>query len=231
MYYYNSKGVDLQKPKVLLLEDDMSLSETIKEYLEEEGFEVTSVHTSDEAMDALYEEPYDILLLDVMVPGIDGFELLRQIRKTKQIPAIFITSLDSVENLEKGFQSGADDYIRKPFALKELKIRMETLLKRSFEAKDDKIPIDDHAVFDIKANELLIDGKPANLNQKELRLLKLFLQHPNETLSHDTIYEHLWDYDETPSDMALRTYIKNLRKYLGKEKIESIKRYGYKFIK
>ena len=221
----------MQKPKVLLLEDDMSLSETIEEYLEDEGFEVTSVHTSDEALDAVYEKPYDILLLDVMVPGIDGFELLRQIRETKNIPAIFITSLDSVENLEKGFQSGADDYIRKPFALKELKIRMETLLKRSFESKEEKIPIDDHTFFDIKANELLVDGKPANLNQKELRLLKLFLQHPNETLSHETIYEHLWDYDETPSDMALRTYIKNLRKYLGKEKIESIKRYGYKFIK
>ncbi|BCD60602.1 MULTISPECIES: response regulator transcription factor [unclassified Nitratiruptor] len=221
----------MQKASVLLLEDDINLAETIKEYLEDEGYNVDVVHTSSDAMDNIYEKHYDILLFDVMVPGIDGFELLKKIREKEETPAIFITSLDSVENLEKGFESGADDYIRKPFALKELKIRMETLLKRSFETKNDRIPIDKNIFYDIKSNQLFINDQSANLNQKELRLLKLFLQHPNEVLSHDTIYEHLWDYEETPSDMALRTYIKNLRKYIGKERIESIKRHGYKFIK
>ncbi|BCD67725.1 response regulator transcription factor [Nitratiruptor sp. YY09-18] len=221
----------MQNTNVLLLEDDMSLSETIAEYLEDEGFQVTAVYNSDEALDKIYEENFDILLLDVMVPGTDGFTLLRQIRQRSDAPAIFITSLDSVENLEKGFASGADDYIRKPFALKELKLRMETLLKRTYEAKESKIAINEKSYFDIKSGTLYVDGKPVNLNQKEIRLLKLFLKHPNEQISHEQIYETLWDYNETPSDMALRTYIKNLRKYLGKERIESIKRYGYKFIK
>ncbi|BAF70396.1 response regulator transcription factor [Nitratiruptor sp. SB155-2] len=221
----------MQKASVLLLEDDINLAETVKEYLEDEGYNVDVVHTSSDAMDSVYEKHYDILLFDVMVPGIDGFELLKKIREKEETPAIFITSLDSVENLEKGFESGADDYIRKPFALKELKIRMETLLKRSFETKKDRIQIASNIFFDIKSNQLILNNEPINLNQKELRLLKLFLQHPNEVLSHETIYEHLWDYEETPSDMALRTYIKNLRKYIGKERIESIKRHGYKFIK
>ncbi len=221
----------MQKAKVLLLEDDMNLSDTISEYLEEQGYEVDQAFTSEEALEKVYESKYDILLLDVMVPGIDGFELLKKIRKQCEAPAIFITSLDSVENLEKGYESGCDDYIRKPFALKELVLRMETLLKRSFETKESRIPIDERSYFDLDRNELVVEGKPVNLNQKELRLLRLFLKHRGEQLSHEKIYDTLWDYDETPSDMALRTYIKNLRKILGKESIESIKRYGYKFTK
>ncbi|SMC09998.1 response regulator transcription factor [Nitratiruptor tergarcus] len=221
----------MQKAKLLLLEDDLNLSETIAEYLEDEGFEVEQTFTSDEALEKVYEHNYDLLLLDVMVPGIDGFTLLKKLRQKSDAPAIFITSLDSVENLEKGYESGCDDYIRKPFALKELKLRIETLLKRSFDTKEEKIPIDEKSYFDIKSNQLFVNETPVNLNQKEIKLLKLFLKHPNEQISHEKIYETLWEYDETPSDMALRTYIKNLRKYLGKEKIESIKRYGYKFNK
>jgi len=217
--------------RVLLLEDDTNLSETIKEYLEDEGYEVESAYTSQEALEKVYEKHFDILLLDVMVPGENGFELLKKIRKASDTPAIFITSLDGVDSLEEGYRSGCDDYIRKPFALKELLLRIETLLKRQLQAKENTIHIDQHNHYDIKKNELISHGQPANLNQKELKLLKLFLKHPNEPISHEKIYETLWEYDETPSDMALRTYIKNLRKYLGKDRIESIKRYGYKFIK
>ncbi|MRI83942.1 MAG: two-component system response regulator [Nitratiruptor sp.] len=217
------------KGKILLLEDDLALSETIREYLEDAGFVVESVYTGDEALERVYEHNYDLLLLDVMVPGIDGFELLRQIRERTDTPAIFITSLDSVENLERGFKSGCDDYIRKPFALKELLLRIETLLKREF-GKRERVVIDDRRYFDLESQSLYVDGEAVPLNQKERSLLKLFLKHPNEPLSHERIHDALWEYGERPSDMALRTYIKKLRKYLGKERIESIKRYGYKFI-
>ncbi len=216
--------------RVLLLEDDTNLSETIKEYLEDEGYEVDAVYDSQEALDRIYEKSYDILLFDVMVPGMDGFELLKKVRKKSDAPAIFITSLNSVENLEKGYESGCDDYIRKPFALKELLIRMESLLKKEF-GKNERVVIDKDIYYDTEQDRLFVKNEPVNLNHKEKKLLKLFLKHPNEPLSHEKIYQYLWDYDENPSDMALRTYIKNLRKHLGKERIESIKRYGYKFIK
>jgi len=216
--------------KILLLEDDINLSDTIAEYLEEEGFEVESVYNGQEALDRIYERNYDLLLLDVMVPGIDGFALLKEVRKHTDTPAIYITSLDSVENLEKGFKSGADDYIKKPFVLKELLLRIETLLRREY-GKKEQIEIDEKNYFDLATDTLYHEGKRINLNQKELALLKLFLKHPNEPLSHEKIHETLWGYDEEPSDMALRTYIKNLRKVLGKKRIESIKRYGYKFVK
>jgi DNA-binding response OmpR family regulator len=138
--------------------------------------------------------------------------------------------MDSVDDLERGFQSGCDDYIRKPFALKELKIRVETLLKRSFfhEAKT-FVPIDETISYDTKNGELIIAGETVSLGNKESRLLKLFIKKEGEVLAHERIYGHLWDYDEEPSDTALRTYIKNLRKIIGKERIVSIKKQGYKF--
>ena len=122
--------------KILLLEDDANLNETVTEFLEEQGYEVVSVYDGHEAQEKLYESKYDLLLLDVNTPGINGFDLLRESREEGIVaPAIFITSMDSVDDLEKGFESGCDDYIRKPFALKELYIRVETLLKRGFSMK------------------------------------------------------------------------------------------------
>jgi DNA-binding response OmpR family regulator len=139
--------------------------------------------------------------------------------------------MDSVDDLEKGFESGCDDYIRKPFALKELLIRIETLLKRGFfHATNEMIPVAEGIEYDTKTGELVINGEYVSLGNKESRLLKLFMKAQGEVISHDRIYKHLWDYDEEPSDSALRTYIKNLRKLIGKESIVSIKKQGYKFI-
>ena len=217
--------------KILLLEDDANLNETVTEFLEEEGHQVVSVYDGHEAQEKLYESKYDLLLLDVNTPGINGFELLKEARTSKVLaPAIFITSLDSVDDLEKGYESGCDDYIRKPFVLKELKIRVETLLKRGFfhEAKE-TIEISKTILYDIENNELIIDEKTVSLGHKESKLLKLFMKNDGNVIAHSRIYDHLWDYDEDPSDTALRTYIKNLRKIIGKEKIVSIKKQGYKF--
>jgi len=218
--------------KILLLEDDANLNETVTEFLEEQGYEVVSVYDGYEAQEKLYETRFDLLLLDVNVPGIDGFELLRESREEGVVaPAIYITSMDSVDDLEKGFDSGCDDYIRKPFALKELLIRVETLLKRSFyHEKKEFVQIDTNIAYDIKNGELIIDGKSVSLGNKESRLLRLFMKAEGEVLSHERIYKHLWDFDEEPSDSALRTYIKNLRKMIGKERIVSIKKQGYKFV-
>jgi len=219
------------KTKLLLLEDDLTLSETIVDYFEEQGFEVIAAYDGEEALSAIYENGFDLLLLDVNVPGMNGFEVLKQIREEKNsVPAIFITSLNSMDSLEEGFNSGCDDYIRKPFELKELLLRVQTIIKREFaNNKQDVIEIDTNITFDLIANELKKDNEVVKLNLKELKLLKFFLQHPNELLVHDRIYDHVWEYDEEYSDNSLRTYIKNLRKVLGKERIVSLKKLGYRF--
>ncbi len=222
------------KKKILLLEDDVILNETVCEYLEDVDYDVDPVEDGEEALDKIYETTYDILLLDVKVPGISGFELLAEVRKRGIFtPAIFITSLNSIDDLDKGYESGCEDYIRKPFALRELHIRVETILKRDFfqHTSSDRIEIDDNIYYEIASNILYVDSSEQVLNKKESKLLKLFLQHQNQVVTHEKIYDTLWDYDETYSEASLRTYIKNLRKLLGKEKIVSIKKQGYKFTK
>ncbi len=216
---------------LLLLEDDLQLSDTVKQFLEFKGYEVHCAYDGLEAQTIVYEKHIDLMLLDVKVPHLNGFEFLKKVRSEgKDIPAIFITSLNSVEDVEEGFSSGCDDYIRKPFALKELLVRVESLLKRSFGTYDEKIDLGEGLLFDTKEMILTQHNSRIPLKTKELKLLALFLQNPNELLSYEKINETLWEYDEEPSSGSLRTYIKTLRSAIGKEKIETIKNIGYRFV-
>ena len=219
------------KKKLLLLEDDIALNETIVDYFESLDYSVISVYDGNSALDTIYENNFDLLLLDVNVPDINGFEILKTLREQNvTTPAIFITSLNSMLDLENGYDSGCDDYIRKPFALKELKLRVETILKREFfHNSSSKVEIDKNIYYDANSNLLSINESEIQLNNKLAKLLKLFLQNRDNIVTHETIYAALWEYDEEISESALRTYIKDLRKYLGKEKIVSIKKLGYKF--
>ncbi|MDA7817885.1 response regulator transcription factor [Sulfurimonas sp.] len=219
------------KAKILLLEDDLTLSETVVEFLQDNGFEVVPAYDGEAASDLIYEQRFDLFLLDVNVPLLNGFELLKQKRDDGvKTPAIYITSLNSIDSLEDGYNSGGDDYIRKPFVLKELLFRVESLLKRGFfHEASARVKIDLHVEYDTDSNLLFVDSKQVQLNVKTSQLLKLFLQHNGEVISHESIYEALWSYDETPSETALRTYIKDLRKIIGKDKIVSIKKLGYRF--
>ena len=165
------------------------------------------------------------------VPSINGFKLLKSLRDANiQTPAIFTTSLSGIDNLTNGYDSGADDYIKKPFVLKELLMRTKALLKREFKTSNSELEISDNILFNTHTNELVIDNKLVQIHQKELLLLKLLLKHKNESVSFETIYQNVWSFDETHSEMSIRTYIKNLRKYLGKEKILSIKKVGYTLV-
>ena len=217
--------------KLLLLEDDMALNETVVDFFESLNYDVVTVYDGNSAMSAIYENNFDLLLLDVNVPDINGFEILKSTRENGILtPAIFITSLNSMIDLENGYDSGCDDYIRKPFALKELKLRVETILKREFfHQNSSKIKLDENIYYDTSIDMLTVNGEEIQLNNKDAKLLKLFLKNKDKLLSHETIYSALWEYDEQISQSALRTYIKNLRKYLGKEKIVSIKKLGYRF--
>jgi len=217
--------------KILYLEDDINLSETVEEYLQDEGFEVYSIYDGDEALDVVYKQNFDLLLLDVNVPGINGFELLKDLREAGVLtPAIFTTSLSSIDDLSSGYTVGADDYVKKPFSLKELVFRINALLKREFKAQSKIIEISKNINFNTQINELIVDGHTISLNPKESSLLKLFLKHKNECVTFESIFQNVWSYDEEHSDMSLRTYVKNLRKHIGKDHIISIKKIGYKFV-
>lgn len=217
--------------KILYLEDDIALGLTIEEFLEDHDFDVTLVRDGNKALDELYEKNFDLLILDVQVPNIDGFELLKSLRDSNiQTPAIFTTSLNSIEDLSYGYEIGADDYLKKPFELKELLFRIKALLKREYKLDQNIFKIDDEISFNILDHKLQVATNEYSLNQKESELLKLLFQHKNSCVTFDMIFDSVWSSQEMNNYESLRTYIKNLRKYIGKEKIKNIKKQGYMLV-
>jgi DNA-binding response OmpR family regulator len=213
--------------KILLVEDDIDLNETVKEYLEK-FYEIDPVFDGEEAVKKAYENRYDLMILDVKLPEKDGFEVAREIRKFSDVPIVFLTSLNSEKDVETGFLSGGDDYIKKPFSLKELKLRIDAILNRLYGGKE--VDLGDGFVFDVVNMELKKNGETIHLKPKIAELLKLFIKNKNRVITKEEIFDNLYSYDEEPNEASLRTFITTLRNILGKDKIETIKGVGYKFV-
>ena len=218
--------------QILLVEDDETLSELISEYLSEQGYDVTIRADAKAALDTAYERKFDILILDVKLPKGDGFSLLRELRRLgDDTPAIFTTSLNALQDLEIGYKSGCDDYLKKPYELKELLLRIQILIKRKFShVNDEFIELNDGYKFYPSSKTLRQNGQIINLSNKESELLALFLENKNALLSKETIFEKIWNYGEEPSELSLRVYVKNLRRILGKDAIINRRGDGYIYV-
>jgi len=218
--------------QILLVEDDETLSELISEYLSEQGYDVTVRADAKAALDTAYERNFDILILDVKLPKGDGFSLLRELRRLgDDTPAIFTTSLNALQDLEIGYKSGCDDYLKKPYELKELLLRIQILLKRKFShVNDEFIELGGGYKFYPSSKTLRQNGQIINLSNKESELLALFLENKNALLSKETIFEKIWNYGEEPSELSLRVYVKNLRRILGKDAIINRRGDGYIYV-
>jgi len=216
--------------KILLLEDDVILSEIIEEFLLELGYEVEVCFDGEEAVTKAYSQTFDLLLLDVNVPLTTGIEFLTSLRQNNNTtPAIFITSLNTSADLENGFNAGCDDYIKKPFELQELNLRINNI-KRIYKLDNtDIIKIDENTSFDSKNNKLKKDDKEISVTKKEADILKYLLNNKSKAISIDELSNNIWSYEDTPSPSTIRTYIKNIRKYIGQDCITNIKGVGYKF--
>ena len=218
--------------QILLVEDDETLSELISEYLSEQGYDVTVRADAKAALDTAYERNFDILILDVKLPKGDGFSLLRELRRLgDDTPAIFTTSLNTLQDLEIGYKSGCDDYLKKPYELKELLLRIQILLKRKFShVNDEFIELNGGYKFYPSSKTLRQNGQIVNLSNKESELLALFLENKNALLSKEAIFEKIWNYGEEPSELSLRVYVKNLRRILGKDAIVNRRGDGYIYV-
>ena len=218
--------------QILLVEDDETLSELISEYLSEQGYDVTVRADAKAALDTAYERNFDILILDVKLPKGDGFSLLRELRRLgDDTPAIFTTSLNALQDLEIGYKSGCDDYLKKPYELKELLLRIQILIKRKFShVNDEFIELNDGYKFYPSSKTLRQNGQIVNLSNKERELLALFLENKNALLSKEAIFEKIWNYGEEPSELSLRVYVKNLRRILGKDAIINRRGDGYIYV-
>lgn len=213
--------------KVLLLEDDVILQEIIKEFLEEKGVEVEGFFDGGRALDAIGLGRYDMLLLDVNVPTVNGFEILSYLREIgNTTPVIYLTSLSGMKDLKKGFELGADDYLKKPFELEELHVRMQQVSKH--------YRLQEEIVFDgikfiPKVHQLITEDEVIEMRQKEAQVLEYFIHNAGKIISCDEIIENVWEYDKTPTHATIRTYIKNLRKFFTKAYFDTIKGEGYRF--
>ena len=218
--------------QILLVEDDETLSELISEYLSEQGYDVTVCADAKAALDTAYERNFDILILDVKLPKGDGFSLLRELRRLgDDTPTIFTTSLNALQDLEIGYKSGCDDYLKKPYELKELLLRIQILIKRKFShVNDEFIELNDGYKFYPSSKTLRQNGQIVNLSNNESELLALFLENKNALLSKETIFEKIWNYGEEPSELSLRVYVKNLRRILGKDAIINRRGDGYIYV-
>ena len=211
--------------KILLLEDDEILSETLIELLENESFEVLHVKDGEAALDATFENKFILLLLDVNVPLLNGFEFLKSLRQSGDMtPAIFLTSLSDVASLANGFNVGADDYMKKPFDFDELLIRIHALLKKAYHTYQNELQVNDFR-FVIDKDELYYKSNFIALSPYELQITKLFFKNLNKTVQKEIIFEELAQGKEM-SEGALRVHINKLRK-IGLP-ITTIKGIGYR---
>ena len=218
--------------KILLLEDDLILNEIIEEYLVEQGHTLSVTYNGTEAQDLLYSQNFDLLILDVNVPQIDGFELLKELRNQNiKTPAIFITSLNMIDDVQKGFDCGCDDYIKKPFELKELGLRINNI-KRLFNIEPTHlISISKNISLDTQNLLIIKENEKIHIAKKECEIIQYLINNSQKAVSIEELSLNLWSYEESPEPATIRTYIKNLRKVLSDEMILNIRGVGYRFNK
>jgi len=210
--------------KILLLEDDLHLRETIIEELEEVEFNITATDNSDEVLSLTYEEKFDLYLFDVNVIGMNGFELLEALREAgDETPTIFLTSKNKTQDVIEGFGVGASDYLKKPFDIDELIARMFRFLKQK-----KSYVISEKIVYFPESFEVINNEKHILLNQKDAKILEYFLKHKNQIVSKEQILDDVYE-GEYITDSTFRGYIKKIKTAIGEEHLRNIRGQGYIF--
>ncbi len=211
--------------KILLLEDDLVIAEQIIDYFELFGHKITHFANGLELVENANPTAYDIMLLDINTPGLSGLEVLKELRSYSiTTPAIFITAMSDLDHLKQAYALGCNDYVRKPFDIEELQIRIEHLVKQDC---SHLINITPQYTFDMKEEKLYHKGNEVHLNSKERALLYLLLKHKNNIVSKESILTYIWE-GQSISENTLRTTIKKLRDKLDENFIISYRGSGYK---
>ncbi len=216
--------------RVLVVDDEKLIRDVIKEYLILENIEVDEASNGIEAVEKVKHDDFDIIIMDIMMPKMDGYTACREIKKLKDIPFIMLSARGEEYDKLIGFDLGIDDYVTKPFSPKELVARIKAVTKRKdvvsniFEIKGIKL--------DDLAHDVYVDNKKVYLTPKEYDLLKYFIDNKNIALSRENLLSHIWGYDFYGDDRTVDTHVKTLRKHLGKYKdmIVTVRAVGYKFV-
>lgn len=220
------QGADVLR--ILIVEDDRPISNLIRLSLSKAGYACDCAFEGSAAADMVAAAPYDLVLLDVMLPGINGFELMEYI-KTLGVPVVFLTAVSSLENRVRGLRMGAEDYIVKPFEVDELLARVEVVLRRYGKAED-RLEIEG-LVIDTRAMCVKRGSEEIALTRKEYELLVLFARNPNVALYRETIYERVWGGDLSAGSKTVDLHVQRLRKKTGlSQSIQAVSKVGYRLV-
>lgn len=212
--------------KVLIVEDERPIADLVEMNLTASGYACTTVYDGIAAADLLEKNAYDLVLLDVMLPGLSGYDLMEQIRPL-HIPVIFITAQGSTADRVRGLRAGADDYLVKPFEIVELIARVESVLRRAGKG-DEHFSVGDVEI-DVRSMQVTKGGVPVQLTRKEYDLLLLFVRNPNIALFRDTIYERVWESDFLGDSRTVDLHVQRLRKKLGwQDRLSAVYKVGYR---
>ena len=214
---------------ILVVDDEVLIRDVIKEYLSIEGFNILEASDGKEGINVAINNDIDLIIMDIMMPNMDGYSSIKEIYKTKRIPVIMLSARSQEYDKLLGFDLGIDDYVTKPFSPKELVARVKAVLKRN--SVDDDKYIYKGLVVDYKAHKVFVDDKEAKLTPKEYELLVYFIQNKNVALSREQLLNKIWGYDFFGDDRTIDTHIKMLRNNLGnyRDTIVTVRGMGYRF--
>jgi two-component system response regulator ResD len=217
-------------PKILIVDDEEKIREVVREYAILNGYEVDEAGDGLEALDKVSANDYDVVILDVMMPKLDGFSACKQIKKIKSVPIIMLSARQEEYDKLFGFELGVDDYVVKPFSPKELMARIKVILDRGKSHGTQVLKFDGLSI-DAEGRSVMVDGQKADLTPKEIDLLLYMVKNKNIALSRTKLLEEVWDYDYFGDDRTVDTHIKMLRHNLGpyRDHIVTVRGMGYKF--
>ena len=222
----------MDRIKILVTDDEARMRKLVKDFLIKEGYEVIEASDGNEALDRFYEDNgISLIILDVMMPGPDGYEVCKEIRSQSDVPIIMLTAKGEERDELQGFNTGADEYISKPFSPKILVARVNALLRRSNKLEAEERIEAGGIVLDKTAHTVTIDGKPVELSFKEFELLTYFMENQSVALSREKILNNVWNYDYFGDARTIDTHVKKLRSKIGNkgDYIKTIWGMGYKF--
>lgn len=216
--------------KILIVDDEDSIREVVREYAEINGYEADEATDGIDALDKIRSTTYDCVILDVMMPRLDGFSACREIKKIQDIPVIILSARQEEYDKLFGFELGVDDYVVKPFSPKELMARVKVVLERQRPHKNRMLVVEGLHV-DMDGRTVEVDGKKAQLTPKEIDLLMYLLSHPNVALSRERLLSDVWGFDFYGDDRTVDSHIKMLRSHIGqyRDRIVTVRGMGYKF--
>ena len=219
--------------RILLVDDEPGIVDFVTYGLAREGFEVVSVGDGQEALERARAEPFDLMVLDVMLPRLSGTDVARAVRRESDLPIVMLTARDAETDLVVGLESGADDYVTKPFSMVELVSRIRALLRRrDLDARGGGTVREAGAIrIDLAQHEVKVDGRAVRLTRSEFRILTLLAEQPGRVYSRREILQHLWATPHVPDERTADAHVANLRRKLGEEGlIVTVRGAGYKLV-